>query len=200
MILKPNEWLFVSTMKCATNSLYDALKKLPGTFWDGGNEFHGRPNRRVAPIHWTTCRNPYDRAVSIWHSTCVREENQQRYDAYPYIIEQGEDPISFDTFVELILLEHPTLRNPWLWRNQSDWHDTFIVDYVFNVERLESELKAEPLGISVKLPRLNVSHGRDFWQEYYKGKTIKNLKWPSMTKKMVQKWAGDDFDRYGYDK
>ena len=66
MIILPNKWLFVSTMKCATNTLYKDLKdQVRGTFWDGGQEFHAIPNKRVAPIHWTVVRNPFDRAVSI---------------------------------------------------------------------------------------------------------------------------------------
>ncbi len=191
MILLKDKWLFVSTMKCATNTLYDALQKqFEGTEWFAERQsvFHGIPEKRIAPIHWTVCRDPYDRAVSIWHSTCVRESNQDRYDAHGYIKSLGGDPLNFEDFVEFILSRKPRLNNPYLWLNQSEWHDLFICDLFLHIEDLESELR-EHLDLDLDLPHLNVSEGRGKWHEYYKNED---------TMSKVALWAGDDFERYGY--
>ncbi len=192
MILLKGKWLFVSTMKCATNTLYKALQEqVEGAEWfsEGKSQFHGLPTKRRAPIHWTTCRNPYDRAVSIWHSTCVRESNRHRYQAAPHIVDMGGDPLCFADFVEHILLARPQLHNKYLWLNQSCWQDRFLHDLVLPVESLTSSIEEE-LGIKLDLPYENVSEGREVWQEYYKDEGLRRI---------VRWWAGDDFKRYGYD-
>lgn len=186
MILMPDKWLFVSTMKCATNSLYYDLEKAGGQ-WAGGKDFHGIPRERMAPYHWSVCRNPYDRAVSIWASTCVRPKNQRRYEAWPTILRAGGSPGSFDDFVSLVL--HPGIesRVPWLWRNQTDWQDQFLLDGVMHLENLEEEI-AEKLDLNLQLSHKNTSTHMS-WATYYTNpKTVR----------LVQEWAGRDFEQYAY--
>jgi len=98
MMINP-DWLFVSTMKCATNSLYAALPETGAT--RHGRGFHPRPSKRLRPLQWTVVRNPYDRAVSIWASTCLRHGD--RYKAKARIRSVGGDPESFDDFVAACL-------------------------------------------------------------------------------------------------
>ena len=191
MILKSDDWLFVSTMKCATNSLYKVLPAHGGQ-WIGGQSFHAlpKPEERLAPTHWTCCRNPYDRAVSIWASTCVRKANRERYGAFGYIQDFGGDPLSFADFARYILPARPKLGpTAWLWRNQSDWQDQFIVDLVLRTEELETELLWY-FGIDARIPFLNASQ-HEQWRHYYGDGAVVAA---------VDKWAGEDFDRFAYDR
>ena len=187
MILYPENWLFVSTMKCATNTLYKDLKTIPGTQWVGGNMFHGIPTQRMAPIHWTVVRNPYARAVSIWASTCARrKEAREKYDAYTYIKNKGRNPLRFADFVDLVLLEQPPLRVPWLYKNQSDWISRFICDEFLHLENLQADLETK-LGITLELSMENTSP-HDKWEKYY----------TPQLKEKVRQWADLDFLGFGY--
>lgn len=189
MILRKGRWLFISTMKNATNTLYDLLARPEvGGVWAGNAGFHSIPARRHAPLHWTCCRNPYDRAVSIWASTCMRDENRKRYDAYQAIKKAGGVPECFDDFAKYVLDAQPVLRNPWLWRNQSDWQDQFICDKVIHVEHLKAEI-LEHLDFVLPVGPCRNPSPHYSWQTYY---------FNNMTKTLVQKWAGADFERFGY--
>jgi len=207
LYLLPGKWLYISTMKCATNTLYKALpEQVPGVEWAGGNNFHAIPGlsshpipvggtrgkanlgkqMRLAPVHWTVVRNPYDRAVSIWASTCVRKSSRKDYPIFKHIQSVGGNPLDFDDFVDHILVAQPDLPNPYLYRNQSDWISRFICDLHLPIETLKAELDRR-LGISLELPMENKSE-HSTWEQYYTAET----------KQKVCAWAGKDFANYGY--
>lgn len=201
MYLKKDEWLFISTMKCGTNTLYAALQNV-GAKWAGGGSFHAIPRMathpipnaheemvRLAPVHWTVCRNPYARAVSIWSSTCIRKENRTRYPAWKMVKDAGGDPRKFDDFVYVMLDDPPNVKNPFLWRNQSDWHDLFIHDKVARLEHLEDDVE-EIIGERLKLGYENKSEHAP-WESYYSS---------PVTESIVATWGAEDFKRFGYER
>jgi len=177
------KWCFVSTQKCATNTMY---KILPGT---RRHSFHHMPTSRVAPLHWSIVRNPYDRAVSLYGSTALREG-----DRYNVKKECGSEHPDFITFVDRCLI---TPQNKWvhqrkqthkyLFRNQSDWIDSGIIDQVVHLENLHQDI-LNLIGLDLELPREN-SSTRQGWEKYMTPEVIE----------MLNNWAGDDF-RYGYEK
>ena len=175
--------LFISTMKCATNTVYDALEKIDWMPITKG--VHPKPVERLAEIHFTICRNPYDRAVSIWASTCLRDED--RYNAKKHILSKSGDPNKFSDFVR-ICLDGPITWTPhnWLFSNQTDWYDSMVVDAFCHIENLKPEIESitGPLEIS----NINVSQHKP-WYQYMTPKIVKRL----------NKWAGNDFD-LGYNK
>jgi len=210
MILLPDKWLYISTMKCATNSLYkDLREQVDGAVWAGGNNFHAIPSsmshpipvggtrhkksfmkkERLAPLHWTVVRNPFARAVSIWASTCVRESSRVNYEPFDLITEAGGDPLNFEDFVDHILIAQPPLRVPWLYRNQSDWIDQFICDKFLQLEYLQPYLE-ELLGQPIKLSMENTSDHQNY-ASYYKTVELRN--------KVQYEWAREDCLRYYYD-
>ena len=100
------DWLFFSTMKCATNTLYELLPKVGGVQkWSVDNNpgFHPRPVERMADVHFTVCRNPYDRAVSIWASTCLR--GGDRYGTKAQVEKEGGNYGNLEDFVRTCLLK-----------------------------------------------------------------------------------------------
>lgn len=175
------EWLFVSTRKCATNTLYKALEGK--RIQNGG--FHPRPNERMAPLHFTVVRNPYDRAVSIWASTCLR--GHDKYGARNHIRQNGGNPDQFIDFCDSCLLQSFPTRDPWLFRNQSSWLDTFIWDNALSFETLGDDLAS--IGIEVELPHLNQSK-HPHWAELMTDESVR----------VIEHWAAFDFERFGYEK
>jgi hypothetical protein len=171
-ILK-DEWLFISTRKCATNSMYEAL---PGERIDS---FHALTNKRLAPIHWTIVRNPYDRALSIWGSTCNRPDNgrNEKWGAKDIL---GDDK-SFKRFAQIIL------QNPHgsIFRNMSYFHNQCLIDDFAKIENLQEDVK-RITGLDINIPQMNTSPHNYVLDE----EDIEN----------VNKWAKEDFERYGYDK
>ena len=174
-----DEWLFISTMKAATNSLYAAL---PGVRY--GRGFHPRPPKqtRIRPLQWTVVRNPYDRAVSIWASTCLRDGD--RYRAKARIKSVGGDPESFDDFVAACLgAGHAWAGgHAWLFRNQADWLDGLVIDCYARFEELYADV-AGVIGEVVSFPRENQSKHAP-WGYYYANST---------THEIVGRWASSDW-------
>lgn len=186
MVIHPDQkWCFVSTMKCATNTLYEILPKI------GGHKvqecFHPRPTIRLADIHFTVCRNPYSRAVSIWASTCLRDGD--RYNAIKRIKSEGGDPNNFDDFCKYCLVGDPRIWTPheWLFRNQHSWWDTTIIDRILHMENLHQELQQ----IVGKIPELPTKNKSDHnpWAVYTSPDAIE----------IINQWAPRDF-LLGYDK
>ena len=170
MKLLNGEWLFVSTRKCATNSMYKAL---PGKRIEG---FHGIPDTRLAPIHWTVVRNPYDRALSIWGSTCNRPG-----DKYGAKFRLGDD-LSFKNFAKRILAVKGYDKA--IYRNMSWYHKAYLLDDFAKIENLNEDVK-RITGLDIKIPQLNTSkHEYELDEEdiHY-----------------VNLWAEEDFERYGYE-
>jgi len=180
-----DNWLFISTIKCATNTLYRALPAVGGK--RAGAGFHGRPDGRERPVQWTVVRNPYDRAVSIWASTCLRDGD--RYKAKARVRETGGDPESFADFARACLPGDQRWAggHRWLFRNQTSWHGGLVLDVFARFEHLAEDVEAI-VGEPVNLPRENTSQ-RGPWIDYYDDETLD----------VVTAWAGDDvFLEYGY--
>jgi len=186
MILdRHQKWCFISTMKCATNSLYKALPGMP--LWDVTGDFHARPAKRLARTHFTVVRNPYDRAVSIWASTCMREGD--RHGAKALIKAHHGNPEDFEDFCRFCLVMDPEhwAKVPWLFKNQTDWIDTFLCDRVARMESLEKDIE-EIVGERINLPVENKSEHRP-WMDYM----------TPFAAMVIDDWAPKDF-KYGYDK
>ncbi|MBN2164496.1 MAG: hypothetical protein JXR25_04965 [Pontiellaceae bacterium] len=181
MKLLKDKWLFVSTRKCATNGMYDSL---PGERIGPG--FHPRPNGRMAPVHWTIVRNPYDRAVSIWASIWQRSG-----DRYGIKAALKKEDASFEEFAKLCLTGNldwaPPELNPWLLTNQADWIDGMIIDRVVHFENLREEI-SEIVG-AIDLKTSNASKHAP-WQDYMTPETIR----------IINEWAAADFEQFGYEK
>lgn len=194
MILKRDEWLFFSTMKCATNSMYEYLQKPElGGVWCGGKEFHGRPRERMAPIHWTIHRNPFDRAVSIWASAVVREENRLRYGAAEDMAKMGLNPDNFSDFAYWLSDGCGwAMRNPFLFADQSSWLRDIPVDMVMPLENLKDNLGAvlgDKYIAAGPLPVKNTSIHNVRMVYYVDPEATRN----------ITAWAASDFELFGYD-
>lgn len=190
MVNHETRWLFVSTTKCATRTMYAVLPKF-GFERTGG--FHGRPGKRFADYHkFAVCRNPLSRAVSTWWSTCMRD-----HDRYGFKKAMGEGNWDyFPTFVKWLTCED-VLRHP-LTCTQSDWHRDTGVEMFLRMESLTEDFLHMPFvdGDTARdmLGRALPVEGatrplREPWQHYHTPETVD----------LLATWAAEDFERFGYE-
>lgn len=184
------KYAFVSTVKGGTNSLYQVLvERFQGERY---GDFHCSDVSRI-PTDWflfTTCRNPYSRAVSIWYSTCMR--GKDRY-AFRQMCPQ---PDRFEVFAEWAAsmqchLEKLGEAQRQLLLTQSARHGDIPFQRILRVENLEQEFNSLPFvgNRCENLPRLNPTQGqREVASEYLTDRA----------QAAVRIWMEADFDRYGY--
>ena len=163
MKLLKNEWLYVSTRRCGTNTLYALL---PG---ERSHQYHIVPQERLAPIHWAVVRNPYDRAVSLWAHAINSNQTILRS------LCKNARP-SLEIFIEKALLSNITMY----W-DQHRWLNTGIVDKTIHLENLVEGV-LEITGIPIKNFRANKSK-RDKWETYMNSDTVS----------LINEWAKNDF-------
>ncbi|HBN75417.1 MAG TPA: hypothetical protein DD473_06290 [Planctomycetaceae bacterium] len=191
MVISPKyQYAFVSTVKGGTNSLYDVLT----THYEGVRygDFHCNDVHEI-PKTWlifSTCRNPYVRAVSIWWSTCMRGKDRYQFR------QLCSNPDSFEEFAEWAAAVQPELQSMGdsqrqLLMTQSARHGEIKFDQILRMEHLKADFEALPFVQSHnrELPQLNPTVGQRLSAENY------------LTERAiaaVQNWMNDDFDRYGY--
>ncbi len=184
------KYAFVSTVKGGTNSLYQILTEhYQGRRYGG---FHHNDVREI-PADWhlfTTCRNPYTRAVSTWFSTCMRKED--RY----YFRQMCPNPDSFEVFAEWASLMQSQLHRmnelqQLLLMTQTQRHQGIQYDSILRMEHLLSDFSRLPFVDSniPEFPIINPTRNqRGTVGEYMTTRAIQ----------AVQKWMAPDFEKYGY--
>ena len=184
-MMQAPDWLFVSTTKCATRTMYAVLPQFGGERVDG---FHSRPVGQDNRFTFAVCRNPLSRAVSTWWSTCKRD-----HDKYAFRKASGCDVGGFPKFVEWLTQEAPKDK---LTMTQDDWHAGHRVDRFIWTENLDSDFYHLPFiqGVarweSDKMPVEGATDPlREPWQDYHTPETVA----------MIAEWAAEDFERFGYE-
>lgn len=175
------KWVFVSTPKCATNTMYAVLPQYNGQRVGG---FHQRDKGiLVNTFSFTICRNPYDRAVSIWWSTCHPHEKEykSKRDYRAYL----KDPTNFEEFI-LWFISH---KGPFI--SQTGWLKGLNINRYLRMEDLKKEfltlpfINKPPKEWPIENQTRNI---RKHYSEYMTPKAIA----------AVQKWAVGDFEKLGY--
>jgi len=202
-ISKEHKFVFISTPKAATHSIYKMLKEhYSKKLLEGG--FHSTeipsPYRRY--FRWTICRNPFSRAVSLWWSGC----KLAHLDQYKFRERCG----SIDDFTQFMVwlagtsLEERGLEP--LMNNQTDWLAPVEPVHAIHLEHLKEELNQLPFWKKeIELPWLNTTSQKIESQIKNKGQTIIRPPWWKMYREeeaieAVLNWAGNDFERFGYSK
>lgn len=183
IVSEKGRFVFVSMPKAGTRSMYAALSKRYG-----GRRLKGHHHRNDVPLKfrgWFTfsiCRNPYDRAVSLWWSTCKRPG-----DRYGFLKASGGH--TFEPFIRWLVDNWQKTHQP-MAQPQHTWLKPVRLDRVLRFERLPDEVQALPFWQSgVALP--------------WKNQTVRDRPPASTfitpdTANLVQQWAGEDFERFGY--
>lgn len=182
VISPPLNYTFVSTLKCGTNSLFTILvERFQGV---RVGDFHCRDMRYALPgsFTFTTCRNPYYRAVSIWWSTCMRG-----HDRYGFRRACGNSS-DFETFIAWVA---SLPARPALLQNQTEWQEGIAFDCILHLENLAGEFSSLPFvkEAVAELPRINTTlYNRLPAQHYLTPAAIESIKL----------WAEPDFSNFDY--
>ena len=209
IISHSHRFAFISTMKCATNSLTQALIRDFDGVMPGG--LHERRMELVPAGYFTfsVCRNPYTRAISLWWSTCMRNA----LDRYGFR-QACADPDTLGGFMQWVnglrTVPHELLLT------QSQWHRDTRVDRFLKIEDLDAEFAALPfarpgasLGLLnattteqqgiMDLQRLQAGDGDLAFstRPQRRRSAARDYLTPGAVE-AVQAWAAEDFDRFGY--
>ncbi len=167
-------WLIITPPKTASTTLSKHFAECYTGYQhdhDVPADFHGKV--------YITCRNPFDRAVSLWMHHLWDLLNARGGVGRPDIVRPER---SFEEFLEL----RPTLNEffgPAAW-----WVREIPPGRVLRVENLENALKREGiLSSDDRLPRYNCTRHAP-WVDYYCVETAQRV----MTD------FADDFARFGY--
>lgn len=209
IISQRHRFAFISTMKCATNSLTHALL----TRYQGAmpGDLHERRMDWVPPGYFTfsVCRNPYTRAVSLWWSTCMRHD----LDRYGFR-KTCADPDRLEGFMQWVLglasVPHDLLLT------QSEWHRHTRIDRFLRVEHLEAEFAALPfVPAGEKLEMINATvtdeQGMLDVERLKADRSAAALSARPQRRResadayltpraasLIRQWAAEDFVRFGY--
>jgi hypothetical protein len=209
IISHAHRFAFISTMKCATNSLTHVLMTRYGGVMPGG--LHDRRMELVPPGAFTfsVCRNPYTRAVSIWWSTCMRHD----LDRYGFR-RACPDPDSFEGFMAWAVAQEAAPHE--LLITQSEWHRDTRIDRFLRLEQLDDEFGQLPfVAPGERLALLNATTTADQGlldvTHLKAGDVVQALGARPQQRRahvrtyltpravdLVQAWAADDFARFGY--
>ncbi len=138
------DYFFVDIPKTASTSIREAL----GIGGDG-HTWAGKRIDEIGQEAWdelftfTFVRNPWDRAVSIYHFQ-LQKYPHALYKNLRYGIPHDRPPINFNDWVELVFGEiMPNQENSfWVYRPQTDWYmdgDRPLVNFVGRYERLQED-------------------------------------------------------------
>lgn len=187
VILHDKKLIFVSVPKSGTHTFFRLL-----TEKFGGERIERPYHKRNVPPELTVqgykvfsaCRNPYDRAVSVWYHVTQR-------DPYKDLWRRELRGSDIDTVLRYCI-EHreksfPAIRGQVVMYNQWEWLKPVPVDFMVHLESMAEDMTAIGLPMS-KDDELNEFHAS------YKEPVVLTV----AQKKMVQEWAREDFEEFGY--
>ena len=193
MILnRKDRWVFVSTPKCATHTMYEILPAFGGERFGSGWHL-----REISIINsrdffsFTVCRNPYARAVSLWWTTC-RPDLDSLWDHYKFR-KLVPDYTDFESFMKwLVGLGHISYGQHLAAKlSQTAWQRGMKLNCYLQLENLVEEFNALPFVKEAEAEIITLNESHYLKQDYLEYLTPNAIE-------LVQKWAFADFKRFGY--
>jgi len=189
MIISSNhKYVYISTPKAGTHSLYDLLVK----HFDG-KKIDGPYHNREIPSYcldsnykiFTTVRNPLSRTLSIWNSLTQRENYK-----YIYLKLIGSD--KFLDFVKWITTVEPSKINTGkgriLLHRQSVYLRNLPIDYFIKIEHL-----------NIDFPRLGIGQLDSYPHMLSRSYTSWDMLKCETSSRILREWLLPDYDFLGYD-
>jgi hypothetical protein len=195
------EYVFVSTPKSGTNTMYDILKAQGGRKYGQppGVEPKSTLHRNVLDPSWndyykfTVVRNPFSRAVAAWwHLIVKKDEGGAKRRGFQISMNKAMGGDSFQHFTAFLLFRHDVPDRAIMFDSQHEWHNNIQFDKVLKLEDLQTGLNDIPLldGASVANKQKNsfVKERKKPWKDYYTAADVENV---------VKGW-NDDFTQFDY--
>ena len=195
IILPEHKAVYISHQRCGSHTMFDVLCNKYGGFHWRGDSYHGRAvPPEYADWYWfSTCRNPYSLAVSIWRSTgygkCWRFSE--------IVADSGF--LAFSRILTLLDWSFPPtwgIDGSGMSMSQREWFEPVRHNLaaVLPLETLADAVTKLPFwreGDELGYANNRTDLGRPSWRTYYEDeRAVKN----------VQQWAGPDFDIFHYDR
>jgi hypothetical protein len=193
IVSKINKFVFVSTPKTGTHSMFKLLPELFETFTvEGAYHETNVPDEYKDFFIFTTVRNPFERMVSIWNALINLEEYRVRY--LPIV--GGE---SFSDFVHWITKQtkesRPKGRGAAVLTTQSEWLEGIRVDQYLKLENIDKEIQTLPFYSNAK---------EQPFERVPKVLARKHVVWNDLKndelRSLIVNWANKDFENFNYDK
>lgn len=188
MIGNSPPFVFTGITKTATQTMFAVLSRYYGGRLDDNVNAHSVeiPEYARDRFTFTVCRNPYDRAVSLWWST-TQIPDEVKFDRYGFRA-ACPNPDDFTAFARWLATDAPEHE---LTRTQAAHVAGVRLDAVLRFESLAEDFNRLPFyrGEPKVWPRENQTiNERGPWQDYM---TDEARRW-------VLEWCADDFNRFGY--
>jgi hypothetical protein len=192
IVSEKHKIVFIAIPKTGTRSIYDYLK----------TNYSGRligDHRTVIPAKYnnyysfTTCRNPYDRAVSIWWSTCKRNNDKKGF-----IENYLKDENTFLNFCRNIKKIDSEVFP--VTKKQVNWVRKNRIDKIIKFETLDEGFKNLPFNKEKKdLLILNPTVLKTRGNPEPREKDYKKYLCPESIK-LIEEYYKEDFDYFKYSK
>ena len=174
-----DDYVFISTPKCATHSLYYVLQE-----YFGGRRIKPYHRREVPESHadrfrFTVVRNPYSRAVCMWW---IITNSQRYHENYKWYVRST----SFEAYLKWAMSKSNGVRRlKILTWTQSQWHPEPI-NYI-KLESLQNDFNKLPfVNKKIEMPKLLK-------------RTPNNLKvLTAVTRELIKELCSEDFRRFDY--
>ena len=188
------QFVFISTPKCCTHTMYEYLSRHYGPLIQRGFHNADLPDDINTTDYciWSVTRNPYSRIVSLWWTTTVRTPDDH-YQIREKITGDRDGKVDLLTFMRWLPSVHD---QGGLWQSQSHWLRNTPMTHMVRQEDLPHGMSSLPWWNGPnELPKLNTSTtnppnpGPGDWRQWIT---------PEIAE-LIQAWAGKDFEQYGYD-
>jgi len=198
MIDHDRRFVFVSTPKAGTHTVFAALSENYGLQREPGG-FHRKdaPARCDDYFVFSTARNPYSRAVSVWWHLLFRDRYRDQW--RPKI-----GTLDFLGFLKWMVNhpEPPALRGDVVLRPQMAWLCNVRLDRILHIEQIEPEFNALPfVEAPIEIARRLSSGAAADVSDYGDWRSVFACGGDGYAKQaaaLVRQWDRKTFDRCGY--
>lgn len=195
-------WLYIGPPKTGSTTLHTELQRprFGGAMAQPGVQHDVLPPKGCEDyFKFATVRSPYHRATSLyWHFlTDIRAAEAEASKVSPaYNMPFRTDLYSFEQFMELMIsdrLPFEPLRNAFFRNTLTWWLRAVKLDAIIRLENLEDAFKALPIW-----------HDKDNTPNFGRYNSVGTPGWRFMMNPtvihLVEIWAGEDFEKFGYAK
>ena len=154
------KFVFVAIPKTGTRSVYTICQK-QYEFFKIREHLDIVPDKYNSYKKFTVVRNPYDRFISLWWATCMREKGNQHPNSAAVIIKTimngSESPHKLLEY--MIKIKKNGSKGPGkLFTTQFDYLSKTKFDYILHTENLNKEIFTIPfIDSDIKMPSANSS-------------------------------------------
>lgn len=158
-----HQFVFVAIPKTGTRSVYQICES-KYSFTKIKEHLHIVPKQFSNYKKFTTVRNPYDRFLSMWWSTCIRPDSRGAAGDVKKTVNGSKD--LHDLLKYLCIKNDDDFGPGKLFTRQCDYLDCTSFDYILHTENLQEEFLALPfINMDLNNSLGNLNSTRSKWKK-----------------------------------